>query len=224
MRMVATADTHFPFDVDKIPDGDLFIHGGDLMYTGYVDEWNPRVASLAALDHEYKILIPGNHDFHIENYEGVARAELRKAGVKVVGTCPDAAIITVQGKRILGIPYVTGLQGWAFSRSEEWLYEYLKQLDVDNNPVDVVVSHAPMLNVLDAIFPFQPKHRQQEHVGGLATNRWFNELTNKPKVWINGHIHESYGRTSIDGCTFYNVAMCDRNYDQTNEPMVIDIE
>ena len=33
-RIVATSDTHFPFSGDLIPDGDILIHAGDLMYYG----------------------------------------------------------------------------------------------------------------------------------------------------------------------------------------------
>lgn len=56
-------------------------------------------------------------------------------------------------------------------------------------------------------------------------NRWFHELTDnfKTLLWINGHIHESYGHEFYHGCHFYNVAHCDRNYDQNNQPMVIEI-
>jgi predicted phosphodiesterase len=62
MRLVATSDTHFDFPPEFVPDGDVFLHCGDLMYTGYPDEWKGRVESLAALPHKLKILVPGNHD------------------------------------------------------------------------------------------------------------------------------------------------------------------
>lgn len=222
MRIVATSDTHFPFSEDKIPSGDVFIHAGDLMYTGLPDEWYKRVDSLAALDHKHKIYVPGNHDFHLQNYEGLARAELRKAGVKTVGTHPDFAVHKLpNGMLMLGVPFVTGLNGWAFCRHEEWVYDYLMNLNVSP---DIVVSHAPMYGVLDAIRPEKFDFREQEHVGGMGMNRWFDQLKRKPKVWITGHIHESYGRSEYDGCIFYNVAMCDRNYNQNNKPMVIDLE
>lgn len=228
MRIVATSDTHFPVDPDMFPKGDLLVVAGDIMYTGYVDEWMPIVRSFGQLDgyDKGKILIPGNHDFHIENYEGVARAELRnQAGFRIYGTRPDTAMFVVGGIKFLAIPYVTGLSGWAFNRGEEQLYDYLMALGADQFKPDVVISHAPMLNVLDAIRPEQTDHRKQEHVGGLAVNRWFHGLPmeSRPKVFINGHIHESYGRVEHEGTIFYNVAMCDREYKQVNPPMVIDL-
>lgn len=77
MRLVATSDTHFPFD-------DRLIHAGDLMYTGYLDEWHARLESFKALPHKVKLYVPGNHDYHVQNYEGVAAAELRKADVTML--------------------------------------------------------------------------------------------------------------------------------------------
>ena len=85
MRLVVTSDTHFNFPPDFVPDGDVFLHCGDLMYTGYPDEWAGRVASLAALPHKQKIIVPGNHDLHISNYAGPALQDLRRAGVTVIG-------------------------------------------------------------------------------------------------------------------------------------------
>lgn len=218
MRIVATADTHFPFGADMIPDGDVFIHAGDLMYNGYVQEWQERLDSLAALDHKVKLYCPGNHDFHPALFEGIARAELRRnANTRMVGVGSEGTI-DVQGYKLLAVPYVTGLKGWAFNVQEDWLLEYMRNFD----DVDIVVSHSPPYKILDCVNPSaeESKHR---HVGSLALNQWFYALEKKPKVWICGHIHESYGRTTIDGCTFYNVAMCDGDYNQSNKPMVIDL-
>lgn len=219
MRIVATSDTHFPFKADRFPEGDVLIHAGDLMYTGLPDEFSSRVDSFAALNYKSKLYVPGNHDYHLQNYEGLARAELRnKAKVKTVGTRPDFARHRLpNGMQMLGIPYVTGINGWAFCRDEEWLLEYLRSLDFDNNYCEVVVSHAPMYQVLDAV-------SAHEHVGGMALNRWYYGLKKKPLVWICGHIHESYGRQLNEDTAFYNVAMCDRMYEQSNAPMVIDLE
>lgn len=39
MRIVATSDTHFVPVQGWIPDGDVFVHAGDLMQDGYPSEW-----------------------------------------------------------------------------------------------------------------------------------------------------------------------------------------
>lgn len=218
MRIVATSDTHFPFSADKIPDGDIFIHAGDLMYSGYVAEWYPRLESLAALPHKYKLLVPGNHDFHIENYYGIAKAELRRqAGVRLLGV--DKPVIEIEKKKFFGIPYVTGLPGWAYNREEDWLRDYLIHVD----GADVVVSHAPCFGKLDAVNPEGNTTKERNQVGSWAAGYWWKSLMSKPELWINGHIHESYGELHEDGTSFYNVSMCDRDYQQVNPPVVIDL-
>ena len=205
-----------------VPNGDLLIHAGDLMYTGYPDEWYPRLKSLGDLEHKNKIIVPGNHDFHIQNYRGVAAAELRKqAGFKLLDDANP--IHVVNGLQILAIPFVEGLHGWAYNRNAEWILDWLQNWTTGIK-FDVVVSHSPIYKVLDAIHPEAETDALREHCGSLGMNRWFHALNEKPRVWIHGHIHESYGRTTVDGCTFYNVAMCDRLYAQSNAPMVIDIE
>lgn len=219
MRIVCTSDTHFPFKEDRVPEGDVFIHAGDLMYEGTPGEWQSRIDSLKALPHKIKILVPGNHDYHIQNYEGVAAAQLRKAGVKLLGLANVST--KVGGLTILGLPWVTNLRGWAFDRDETWVQEYMTHME----RADIIVSHAPPFNILDAIRPERLRARERENVGCLAYNRWFYGLdpSLRPSHWLVGHIHESYGTVEIEGTKFMNAAMCDRDYKQSNEAMVIDL-
>lgn len=222
MKIVATSDTHFPFDTSNIPDGDVFILAGDMMYTGQVDEWAPRLASLAALPHKRKIFVPGNHDRWVDYHLGAACEELARIGVEVCGVGQPTTYHMEEDGRLttfLCLPYVTNLPTWAFNRSEEWLKEYMKQFS--DMPIDVVISHAPMFGILDATDPEIKNTRERRHVGCRAYRSWFDKKEVKPKVWICGHIHESYGQTNHAGCQVYNVAMCDRDYKQSNKPRVI---
>jgi Icc-related predicted phosphoesterase len=190
------------------------------MYTGYVDEWYSRLDSLCALSHEVKLLVPGNHDYHISNYEAIAVSELkRSAGVTTL--MPDKPKYTLpNGMTVLGIPFVTDLPGWAFNVQEMWLETWL--LATDMRP-DIVISHSPVRGVLDAIHPDRNGRKHQKHVGSRALKEWFESVDTPPKVWIHGHIHESYGDDIVNGCHFYNVANCDREYGQTNPARIIDL-
>lgn len=227
MRIVATSDTHFPFPASKIPEGDVFIHAGDLMYSGYPDEWYPRLNSLRDIEgFQQKILVPGNHDYHFQNYEAIAIAEMRRqARVEVRGVRDRLTSTLPDGRRVLAIPYVTNIQGWAFNVAEEWLQAWLDEtiLSIGGVP-EIIVSHAPVYGILDAIHPTATEFRKQEHVGSLAFNSWFYKQDTHPEVWIHGHIHENVGSTVVEGCRFYNVAMCDALYGQTNPAVVIDLE
>lgn len=214
MKIVATSDTHFPFDPKAVPDGDVFVLAGDLMNEGTPAEWHPRLECLAALPHKHKLFVPGNHDYYTEHFRGLARSQLRReAGVTMVDERDPW--ISIQGVRFLCLPFVTGLPGWARNVEEEWLYRWLEQATENDTP-HVVVSHAPPYRILDAC--------GAENYGALAYNKWLHEESEAdPDVWICGHVHESYGRTRVGATDFYNVCMCNEQYKQVNPPMVIEL-
>lgn len=220
MKILATSDTHFSFDSTDWPDADVFIHAGDLMYEGLVAEWAIRQASLTAVNAPVKIYVPGNHDYYPFHYEGLAASQLRKeAGV--IMARPHKPVITLPNQmKMLCVPYVGNLPGWAYNVSDEWLADWLTQA-TSGHTIDVVVSHAPPKNILDAIEPLASTTKRQNHVGSKALRWWWNALDIKPLVWICGHIHESYGSEMKDGTHFYNVAQCDGSYKQVNDPVLI---
>jgi Icc-related predicted phosphoesterase len=216
MRIVATSDTHYvPWGETQIPDGDVFIHAGDLMQDGYIDEWRSRVEWLAMLPHKVKIYVPGNHDFHMKLYPGPALQNLRNAGVMVIGLPGNShydSIVLPNCMTLLGLPYVTNLPRWAFNIEEKELFSYLRPKPYH----DIIVSHMPVHGILDMA-------SNGKHAGSKPYRQYFDTYP-APKVWISGHIHEGYGKIlDKNGCDFYNVAMCNREYVHQNPPMVIDL-
>lgn len=213
MRLVATSDTHKKVDVKIIPDGDVFVHAGDLMQTGYPSDFEEQLEWLAELPHKTKLYVPGNHDFHMQVYPGPALQQLRRIGVWVVGL-PDNDNYTSfkleNGMSLLGLPYVTNLPRWAFNSTEEKIWEFLRR----QGRHDIIVSHCPVKRILDSPKP-------GVHVGLDAYRSYMRNYN--PSHWIFGHIHECYGTERQYNTNFYNVAMCDRNYEHTNAPMVIDL-
>ncbi len=216
MIIVATSDTHKPFDASLVPDGDVVILAGDLMYEGTPDEWPGILASIAALPHKRKIVVPGNHDYHIQNYLGVVKAQLRKAGATLL--TEESPMVTIDGVVFGGIPFVTGLYGWAFNRREDEIETYI-EANQELFGADVLITHAPPYRILDQV-------PRAGSVGCMAYNKFYWSRGLEPKHWVFGHIHEGYGthRTHPEANTlFHNVAMCDRNYDQVNKPHVFEV-
>ena len=192
------------------------------MYRGDPSEWESRLESFAALTHKTKIYVPGNHDYYPYHYRGIARSTLRREGGRTVLNDGADGVTKLgdTGLTMLAIPYVTGLQGWAYNVEEEWLDDWLRRVYAAfYTTPDIVVSHSPPWRILDSTTTYERK----EHYGSTAMNKWFHSLERKPKLWVCGHIHDSYGVEVIDGCTFANVAMCNEQYKQVNPAMVFDL-
>lgn len=220
IRIVATSDTHSPVDPAFIPDGDVFLHAGDLMRTGYPDDFARQLEWLAKLPHKTKLYVPGNHDFHLKVYPGPALQQLREIGVWVIGLPGNDNYNTYKlenGKTILGLPYVENLPRWAFNIKPKKLARFLERYNYCHAP-DIIVSHMPIHGILDSV-EGQPRGSSvySEYLTGLL------RLDMPLRKWIHGHIHEGYGTTKVGNVDIYNVAMCNRKHEHTNPPMVIDV-
>jgi Icc-related predicted phosphoesterase len=229
LRLLATSDTHFNFDAPSLnekmslktgeyshwfpEDIDVFIHAGDLMYHGTESEWYGRVQSLKSVDAPLKLYVPGNHDLFVQHYTGPANQDLRRlANVRMLGTHPEHFTYNLPNKmRVLGLPYVTNLPGWAYNETEERLYRMVESLvELHKGKIDMVISHSPPFGILDG-----------SHFGVKAWTYLQHGL--KPEYWICGHIHENYGVFAQNGTTYYNVAMLDRDYQFKNRPVLLEI-
>lgn len=222
MRIVATSDTHFNFKSTPewtIPDGDVFIHAGDFMLSGYMTEWSQRLECFEALPHKTKILVAGNHDIHMGIYAGPALQDLRAIGVHVLGLPTNTDTMQLnndgtigkwgssEGYRLLGLPMVHNLPRWAFNFSEDFLDDYMDHC----RRADIVISHCPPAGVLDLSY------------GIKAYRKYLEEY--EPAHWICGHIHEEGGKSKKIGRTMvHNVAALDREYDKfINPPLVLEL-
>lgn len=215
MKILATSDTHFPFDSKEWPDADVFIHAGDFLTRGDVKEWAGVLPSFSRAEAALKLVVPGNHDRYVEVNPTLAKAEMQMHGCDLI--LPDNPIrVLLNEMTMLGISWVPNLPDWAFNRGEEWIYDWLKSIEVEP---DIVVSHSPPKYVLDKLV----ENGEEVYVGSVALRNWWRELKRKPLMWIFGHIHEGYGTQKDDGTMFYNVAHCDGRYKQSNLPRVIEL-
>lgn len=226
MKIVATSDTHINVPIKDIPDGDVFIHAGDLCTTGYVDDWHSQLKWLKALPHKHKIFVPGNHDFHMQVYPGPALQEMREIGVLVLGFPGNDHFraTSIDGVMIGGCPHVGGLGNrWAFG---ERMYEYHGARPADDiefllRTCDVIVTHAPIRGILDF------SQRNNKHAGDRTFRASLDHLLDRGEstvhTIIHGHIHEQYGYAKYRNVDIFNVAMADRIGYLKNKPIVIDL-
>lgn len=205
MKLIATSDTHFAFSQELIPSGDVFVHAGDFMYSGYPGEWYPILESFRRTPHKHKLLVPGNHDIFFQGFTGPCLQEMREAGVYCL--TPTKPKTEIDGVRFGGCPFVTNLPNWAYNADENFIWDYLDDL----GRVDVLICHSPPAGILDG-----------KNYGVKAIRKYIHKY--EPEVVICGHVHENGGEKRKVGKTqVYNVAMTNTDYQQVTPATVIDL-
>ncbi|MBA3453790.1 MAG: metallophosphatase domain-containing protein [Deltaproteobacteria bacterium] len=203
MRIVAVADTHtFTSDL-VVPDGDVFVHAGDLCRGGDLDELRGVAEWIAGLPHRHKIIVAGNHDWCFVHEPAAARGMLGNAHY-----LQDAEVV-IEGMRFYGSPWQPEFNDWAFNLPRgEAIAAVWRKLPAG---LDVLITHGPPEGIGD-----------RSPVGGRAgcadLRRRIAEIT--PRLHIFGHIHQDGGVWRDAGTVFANVTTweCER------QPTVIDID
>lgn len=127
MRIVAVADTHCYEDrLVAIPDGDVFVHAGDLLQRSSLDELKRFVSWVGCLPHRHKVLIAGNHDWCFVRDPVVARRAIADVDIYL----QDCAT-TISGVSFWGSPWQPEFLGWAFNLPRgDALREHWNQIPV----------------------------------------------------------------------------------------------
>jgi predicted phosphohydrolase len=203
VRIVAVADTHlFHADLD-VPDGDVFVHAGDLCRGGDLDELREAVAWIAALPHRHKVIVAGNHDWAFAREPAVARAAI--AGAIYL----EDAETTIDGLRFYGSPWQPEFNDWAFNLPRgPRLAEVWSKIPTG---IDVLVTHSPPAG-------FGDRSPVGDRAGCADLRRRLAVV--RPRLHLFGHIHQDGGLWQHDGTVHANVTTweCER------APTVIDID
>jgi predicted phosphohydrolase len=189
MRLVAVADTHlFTDDLPAVPDGDVFVHAGDMCRSGELSELEHAAAWIRSLPHRHKIVVAGNHD---RSFEDEPRAARQALGDDVV-YLQDAGC-ELEGVSFWGSPWQPEFHSWAFNLPRgDALAERWARIPVG---VDVLVTHGPPAGFGDA----SSMTGRQGCEDLLARVR-----DAKPRVHLFGHIHEDGGAWHDAGTWFVN--------------------
>lgn len=222
MRIVALSDTHAEHRSVTVPDGDVLVFAGDLMTCGRkMAEVMSFAEWFCKQPHKHKILVAGNHDRLFEN-----RLPLCLVHFHGVTYLQDSGV-TIDGVKFWGSPWQPWFHDWAFNvHRGEAIKKYWDKISEDTN---VLITHGPPYGILDQLYSTQVKSTwghdlfiaPSEHLG-------CEELQNavarvKPKAHIFGHIHGSYGTDKILETQFYNVAICDEQYQAVNSVTTIEV-
>jgi len=211
MRVVAVADTHLFHDELTIPDGDVFIHAGDLCRCGGLDELEIAARWLSSLPHPTKVVVAGNHDWAFVESPVEAR---RVLGPTVIYL--QDARVTLNGLHFWGSPWQPEFNDWAFNLPRgPMLREKWELIPADT---DVLVTHGPPHGIGDGSGGEPGGYGGEGRLGCQDLRAKAIEI--RPMLHLFGHIHDAGGVWPICGTTFANVTTweCERG------PTVIDVD
>jgi Icc-related predicted phosphoesterase len=195
-----------------LPGGDLLLHAGDFMNSGYHEiEATEFFDWFDTLDnYDTKVFIAGNHDRLMEN--GPDRMEDILTGYKNIDYLEDSKIV-VNDINIYGSPYQPEFYNWAFNLPRNGWELELKWKDIPND-TDILISHGPPFGHCD-VTPYG-----NLNVGCELLRVRVDEL--KPKIHVFGHVHSGYGYKFHNGTHFINASILNERYNYANKPITID--
>ena len=217
MKITLISDTHTKHrycEADLLG-GDLLIHAGDFMNSGYhkddVIEFLEWFSSIKGYDK--KVFIAGNHDRIIENdptWSQLTIADytnliyLEDEGFALYGIDEDSSV------KLYGSPWQPEFYNWAFNlpRNGE---ELKAKWDAIPEDTDILVTHGPPFGHLDI------PGGQSIRVGCEVLRYRVDEI--KPKIHVFGHIHGGAGYYYNGQTHFINASILNERYSYTNLPV-----
>jgi Icc-related predicted phosphoesterase len=226
-RITVISDTHTRhglIPMSDLPGGDLLIHAGDIMNSGYnkndIHDFCIWFHSLK--QYEDKIFIAGNHDRMFQNHPLEANTIVNNYG-SVIYLQDDDLVLYGDGPegnspndniRIYGSPWQPEFYNWAFNLPRNGPGLSTRWEAIPEN-TDILITHGPAFGTLDTV-----AGRMNEHLGCELLAERIEVI--KPKIHICGHIHSGYGYEFKNGTHFFNAAVLNEQYEYTQKPMTFD--
>ena len=215
MRITFISDTHTKHRniTPDLPGGDLLIHAGDIMNSGYDenDIWEFLQWFESQDQYKSQVFIAGNHDRLFENnFDKVKNILIEYPYISYLW---DNALTYVNEEanescKLYGSPWQPEFYQWAFNlpRNGEDLKEKWFWIPKDT---DILVTHGP---------PFG--HCDEAPYGGHVGCELLRERVDEfpPKIHVFGHIHAGYGYKFHNGTHFFNASVLNERYNYENKP------
>ena len=235
MRVAAISDIHGFLDNPRnMPEGDVLCICGDIVPLEFqVDtvrsiswfclEFVPWVESLP---YKKVLLLAGNHDFFLEEIGKSGHGEYVRQRLlpgrmalkcpKLVYLCDD--LVTVDGKKFYGTPWIADLSGWAFYLPESELVKKWEKIP----DCDVILTHMP---------PKVGNIGRVLQLGKYCSNQDFGSeslaetlKTRKFQYVLSGHIHSgAHHPVSLGVGKAVNVSIKNEDYNVFYYPLEVDI-
>jgi predicted phosphohydrolase len=206
-----------------LPGGELLIHAGDFMNSGYgayeaedFFTWFDKINN-----YDTKVLIAGNHDRWMQDRSDEAQGIL--TGYKTIEYLQDDDLTLYydghngdhpeDNVRIYGSPWQPEFCDWAFNlpRNGE---EMKAKWDAIPHNTDILITHGPPFGYLDI------PGGQSIRVGCEMLRYRVDEI--KPKIHVFGHIHGGHGYYFNGHTHFFNASVLNERYSYANKPFHFD--
>ena len=217
MRITFISDTHTKHRQLNLPGGDLLVHAGDLMNSGYLKhEITDFCKWFEAQDYDRCLFIAGNHDRLFETLPEEVAEIVNEYGIHYLqdsqylyGDFPDELV------KIYGSPWQPEFYNWAFNLPRCGT-ELEKTWEAIPEDTDILVTHGPPQDHLDVSGP----PWNTPHLGCELLRVRVDKI--KPKIHVFGHIHGSAGYKFYDGTHFINASVLNEGYSVVNRPITVD--
>ena len=217
MKITFISDTHTKHKQLDLASGDLLIHAGDLMNSGYsAYEIEDFCKWFQSQNYDNCVFIAGNHDRLFEDTPILVKDIIDEYGVDYL---QDSELVIGEEwetqVKVYGSPWQPEFCNWAFNlpRAGKELEEKWNVIPKDT---DILITHGPPQGHLDIS---GPPHNE----GNLGCELLRVKVDEQPpKIHVFGHIHGSYGYKFHNGTHFINASVLNERYDQVNQPMTID--
>ena len=213
MKITFISDTHTMHNElnGQLPGGDLLIHSGDIMNSGFKkQEIHDFCKWFEAQDYTHKIFIAGNHDRMFEDHPLESNTIVNNYDVTYLQDDEDV----IDGVKIYGTPWQPWFYDWAFNlpKGGPGLYSKWEAIPKDTG---ILVTHGPPQDHLDV----SGAPSNEPHLGCAMLRVKVD--AQPPKIHVFGHIHGSYGYKFHNGTHFFNASVLNERYVQVNEPMTV---
>lgn len=222
MNACHISDTHDVYqDLNMIvpKNTEILFFTGDLTYRG--KEWE-----MLKLCEQFKTLskrIPhivgclGNHELGAQGKENEWKEAFKQNGVILL----DHESVEIEGMKIFGSPWTPWFFDWAYNYDNPKMgIDGQKSIKGDElwssipDDTQILLTHGPPDGILD--------YCRNGNVGCVELKKRISELKSL-KYHMFGHIHENYGIKEIDGITYSNASIMNKNYKFINVPQIIEI-
>jgi predicted phosphodiesterase len=221
-KVTLISDTHTKHTqiTKDLPGGDILIHAGDFMSSGY----NPMEAVMFFKwfneidNYDTKVLIAGNHDRYMQDESEEARRLITDFYPTIQYLEDEELALYFDGPngdmpeenvRIYGSPWQPEFYDWAFNlpRNGE---EMKMRWDAIPSNTDILVTHGPAFGYLDI------PGGQSIRVGCEMLRHRVDEI--RPKIHVFGHIHGSWGHYYNGHTHFFNASVLNERYNYAHNP------